>query len=552
MLLFGIYAVDCGITGTAKKTPSCQSSGSQTPGNHKNAGCMFLQVSQRHERTTSASSPEPLQSGDTMVMRRVGGNGHLTVELDGSVDVKPADGSELQRFTIHRKEGSGVIKSRDDVFISEWNGNLLKIADSHEVVIIRKAGTGPILSGETVFLMAWIDASNGQAPELAHSSWGELSVEKLESAQTVTTTADMHSAEEPSQTIVRFTKEGECECKREWWYRGEHCADYCCNPDNDPQGEWCFTSGTCSQGAWGLCAQPVIPESGSMGGGMVESSVDTTSDQTAIEVTRTTKQGQCQCQKEWWYQGVHCTDSCCNPDNDSGGDWCFTVTPCEHGMWDFCAPENQAVTSRSDGPEETIVQEEVVPLPAWEHYVLVKEARRQGFTCPDGTIYPPNPVELKFDCGLALEAEKHCKDMIANNYVDTVSPVDQSTPSSRANGSDVEVLAENVAAMTRDARQTLDLFLDSEFHCPLVMNATWTAMGVGYAAGGTYHFYWTQAFGIGGDNTVNGKDCRPQSDGIELPASLLSEGAGHVASAPPAGVMAKPWVAWANLEEAGR
>merc|ERR1712190_368664 len=113
--------------------------------------------------------------------------------------------------------------------------------------------------------------------------------------------------------------------------------------------------------------------------------------------------------------------------------------------------------------------------------------------------------------------------MITHNYVDTISPVDGSTPASRAETSQIDVVAENVAAMTRDARQTLDLFLDSEFHCPLIMNATWTTMGVGYAEGGTYHFYWTQAFGIGDGSPDGGSACRPEEEDIEQPSSLLSQ-----------------------------
>lgn len=51
----------------------------------------------------------------------------------------------------------------------------------------------------------------------------------------------------------RTTTSG-CKCKKAWRLTGSPaCTDYCCNPDDDPIGEWCFTDPPCADD-WGHCA----------------------------------------------------------------------------------------------------------------------------------------------------------------------------------------------------------------------------------------------------------------------------------------------------------
>eukprot|EP00928_Gymnodinium_smaydae_P007264 TRINITY_DN1261_c0_g1_i3.p1 TRINITY_DN1261_c0_g1~~TRINITY_DN1261_c0_g1_i3.p1 ORF type:complete len:885 (-),score=117.67 TRINITY_DN1261_c0_g1_i3:181-2835(-) len=49
-----------------------------------------------------------------------------------------------------------------------------------------------------------------------------------------------------------------CECMKEWDYKGGSCTNYCCNPDNDPNGAWCFVTraarSTCQNSNWGTCS----------------------------------------------------------------------------------------------------------------------------------------------------------------------------------------------------------------------------------------------------------------------------------------------------------
>lgn len=55
--------------------------------------------------------------------------------------------------------------------------------------------------------------------------------------------------------IGRISMNG-CNCLKEWREEGvgPKCNDYCCNPDGDTQGEWCFVSDpSCEESDWGYC-----------------------------------------------------------------------------------------------------------------------------------------------------------------------------------------------------------------------------------------------------------------------------------------------------------
>jgi len=55
---------------------------------------------------------------------------------------------------------------------------------------------------------------------------------------------------------VRKTWNG-CACKKTWSEGGLSCSNYCCNPDDDEFGNWCFVEDEqCEEAAWGYC-EPV-------------------------------------------------------------------------------------------------------------------------------------------------------------------------------------------------------------------------------------------------------------------------------------------------------
>lgn len=52
-----------------------------------------------------------------------------------------------------------------------------------------------------------------------------------------------------------------CRCLKSWEEEGVEpkCEDYCCNPDSDPDGEWCFVEDyMCEDSDWGYC-EPASP-----------------------------------------------------------------------------------------------------------------------------------------------------------------------------------------------------------------------------------------------------------------------------------------------------
>ncbi|CAJ1347824.1 unnamed protein product [Effrenium voratum] len=56
-----------------------------------------------------------------------------------------------------------------------------------------------------------------------------------------------------SSTAGRASTKG-CECMKAWSYNGNLCSNYCCNPDNDASGAWCFVKDmNCQQDSWGPC-----------------------------------------------------------------------------------------------------------------------------------------------------------------------------------------------------------------------------------------------------------------------------------------------------------
>ena len=59
----------------------------------------------------------------------------------------------------------------------------------------------------------------------------------------------------PGALESRTTESG-CACLESWTHSSyEPCSDYCCNPDDDAGGEWCFVEDEECQGAnWGYCA----------------------------------------------------------------------------------------------------------------------------------------------------------------------------------------------------------------------------------------------------------------------------------------------------------
>ncbi|MBL7500788.1 CAP domain-containing protein [Frankia sp. CNm7] len=103
---------------------------------------------------------------------------------------------------------------------------------------------------------------------------------------------------------------------------------------------------------------------------------------------------------------------------------------------------------------------------------------------------------LAVDASLTTAAQAHTADMAANNYFSHTSR-DGRSPGDRAKaaGFPSGFVGENIAAGAQTPAQVLQMWMDSAGHRANILNCSYTHIGVGYAEGGSYRYYWTQAFG---------------------------------------------------------
>lgn len=131
-----------------------------------------------------------------------------------------------------------------------------------------------------------------------------------------------------------------------------------------------------------------------------------------------------------------------------------------------------------------------------EHFRLLNELRANGFTCPKGTNFPPNPTPLKFDCRLWKASDLHSKDMADKGYFSHTSR-DGRSPWDRARAQGVNAGGENIAAGRSGAAEVLEQWKNSDGHCTNMMSASFRIFGVGrhFNANSKYRYYWTQMLG---------------------------------------------------------
>jgi uncharacterized protein YkwD len=103
---------------------------------------------------------------------------------------------------------------------------------------------------------------------------------------------------------------------------------------------------------------------------------------------------------------------------------------------------------------------------------------------------------LTVDARLAASAQAHTADMAQNNYFSHTS-LDGRTMVDRirATGFPLTAVGENIAAGGTTAAQTMDMWMNSPGHRANILKCSYTQIGVGYAEGGSYRYYWTQDFG---------------------------------------------------------
>ncbi|OEF96646.1 SafA/ExsA family spore coat assembly protein [Desulfuribacillus alkaliarsenatis] len=137
---------------------------------------------------------------------------------------------------------------------------------------------------------------------------------------------------------------------------------------------------------------------------------------------------------------------------------------------------------------------------------------------PGDTVYVPNIDEIKgieqqvvnltnqerqkrglkplqVDWQVARVARYKSMDMRDKNYFAHQSPTYGSPfDMLRAFNVSYRGAGENIAAGQRTAQEVVNSWMNSEGHRQNILNPNFTHIGVGYAEGSSYRFYWTQMF----------------------------------------------------------
>ena len=153
--------------------------------------------------------------------------------------------------------------------------------------------------------------------------------------------------------------------------------------------------------------------------------------------------------------------------------------------------------------------------PELQHFKLLQDLRRAGFTCPGGRRFPPNPAPFAWDCRVWAAARAHSDDMVARKYFSHVNP-DGKDPCDRTRSRGLQACSENIAAGQSTPQAALDAFKASPEHCPNMLDPALNRAGIGYASSPTaqYRFYWTQNMGTSSgppDASCTGGAASPKS-----------------------------------------
>ena len=103
---------------------------------------------------------------------------------------------------------------------------------------------------------------------------------------------------------------------------------------------------------------------------------------------------------------------------------------------------------------------------------------------------------VKANSALQRAAQGHSADMAAKDYFSHDSQDGRDFADRiRAAGYSGGAIAENIAAGQSTASSVMKGWMNSPGHRANILNCRYTALGVGYAKGGSYGHYWTQDFG---------------------------------------------------------
>lgn len=102
---------------------------------------------------------------------------------------------------------------------------------------------------------------------------------------------------------------------------------------------------------------------------------------------------------------------------------------------------------------------------------------------------------LTYDAQLSQVARLKSQDMRDKNYFSHTSPTYGSPFDMMRNyGVSYRTAGENIAAGQSTPAQVVQAWMNSPGHRANILNSQYTHIGVGYAQGGSYGYYWTQMF----------------------------------------------------------
>merc|ERR1719410_340040 len=152
-----------------------------------------------------------------------------------------------------------------------------------------------------------------------------------------------------------------------------------------------------------------------------------------------------------------------------------------------------------------------------EHFRLVNELRAEGWTCPSGKVYAPNPNAMQFDCRLWRAARLHSIDMVEQNYYSHQSK-DGRAFTDRALAQGIKTSGENIAyGFNMTPQKFVTMWRESTTgHCDGMMNPDRVLFGAGFWSHANGKMKGTQMYT--GSNWVDTLDTSCFSD----PANGLS------------------------------
>jgi len=125
---------------------------------------------------------------------------------------------------------------------------------------------------------------------------------------------------------------------------------------------------------------------------------------------------------------------------------------------------------------------------------LTNIARAKARKC--GGVKYPSARPVVADSTLNKVALAHSVDMAERSYFSHTSQSGK-TPFDRMRAAKYfyKAAGENIGAGFSTPKAVVDAWLASPGHCRILMNRSYTELGIGYATGGYYGTYWTQDFG---------------------------------------------------------